>query len=248
MTGSRRRSVRRRRDPGWSADRPATEVRGASRSAGLRSLRDPGRCRGDPPPGRVRRAGHPGRGSRQEGTLGHHPRFGPVRRRTPRRQPRWRLQQPQRREAGRDAEPARGGRQGPVLPSGGDLGRRHREFLGGGHGPAGARIRQAQGGQRTCDLRLEQRVRKDRTVLAVQDVRPDRPGSVRFDLHRGTPRPSTRRMGLLVHGPHGRGLHGLRHFGRTGEPEPYRHVARPSISRAPTLVSRWPGPSCSTSR
>ena len=50
----------------------------------------------------------------------------------------------------------------------------------------------------------------DRPVPRVQDVGADRAGVSRADLHVGPARPAARRLGLLVHGPHRRLLHGHR--------------------------------------
>ena len=161
-------------------------------------------------PGRVRRPGDPRRGPQQSRQVGHPAGRGPlfdVRRR---------LQQSQRREVGGDHQSPDRPRQGTVQTPGGGLRRGHRKLLRRRPRPTGPRLSESTGGATGHYPGVEQRVRKERPVRELQDLRADCAG-VLWPYFRVRPAGNAaRRVGLLVHGPHGRLLHGLHHSRRAG--------------------------------
>ena len=104
------------------------------------------------------------------------------------------------------------------------LRRRHRELRRRRDGAARVRLRAPARAQARRRLRLELRLRRERAVPPLQDLGPDRAGDLGPDVHLGAARPRARRLGLLVHGPHRRLLHG--HRDPDGAPAPGAHRRR----------------------
>ncbi len=77
-------------------------------------------------------------------------------------------------------------------------------------------------------LRVELRLRPTGPVFRLQDLGPDRAGDVGADLPLWPPRQGARRLGLFVHGPHRRHVHGDRD---PAGPDPPRADRRRPVGR-----------------
>ena len=126
-------------------------------------------------------------------------------------------------------------------------------FAAGVMAKLGLLLRGAAGHQARHHLRVQLGLRRHRPVLGLQDLGTDRPGRVRADLRRRRARRPARRLGLLLHGPHGRQHDGRRHPRRRRPPQPHgrgpvgRHVLhrgrpRPHRPRPPRLHGQRPAP------